>query len=653
MSEAIKGHNVIPLILHNEFLLYALNFLLVNMVNSAYNDRHMRTLIADSVNKIGEEVTLQGWVHARRDHGKIMFLDLRDRTGIVQMVGVKSEAKNEDVVEVNGFVKKRPETMINDKIPTGSVEVEIKKLTVLSKAHELPLPIDTDGYDINEEIRLKYRYLDLRRPRMQRNIKMRSKFVDLVRQFLFSEGFTEIETPMLTKSTPEGSRDFLVPSRIQPGKFYALPQSPQQYKQLLMAAGFERYFQIARCIRDEDPRADRGFEHTQIDIEMSFVDRADVMAMDEKLITTVVETMGFTIKQKPFPVYTCAESMKQFHADKFDLRTEEDKKNGILAFAWVVDFPFFEKDKTGAWTFTHNPFSAPKPEHKAWLLQKEHVGDILTSQYDLVCNGYEVGGGSIRSHEPEVLSSVFSVMGYSEAQIKEQFGHMLTAFGYGVPPHGGLAHGVERLLMTILNEPYLREVVAFPMTSSGQTSVMDAPSVVSQGQLIDLGISVTKKQKISDVYGAITKLFDTMGFTYKKIEHAPAFTSEESAKIRGTSIHQGAKALIMIADKNPFMIVLPADLKVDTKLVKQTLSIKDLRMATPDEVVHLTGTQVGAVPPLGMLFDLPLYVDVRLRENDEIAFNAGEHTKSILMKEADFEKVAKSIIGEFSKITNG
>lgn len=451
-----------------------------------------RTLSIETVQKIGEDVLLQGWVNSRRDHGKITFLDLRDRSGMVQMVAVKiaEDARPEDVVEVVGLVKERPATMVNPKIPTGTVEIEVKTLKILSKARELPFPIDTDGREIHEEIRLKYRYLDLRRERLQKNIKLRSQVVDRVRQFLFSKDFTEIETPILTKSTPEGSRDFLVPSRLQPGKFYALPQSPQQYKQLLMVAGFERYFQIARCMRDEDLRADRGFEHTQIDIEMSFVSREDVMALDEEMITTVIESFGYKLKQKPFPVVTYQEAMKKYGADKFDLRSEVDKKNGVLAFAWVVDFPFFEKTSEGDWTFTHNPFSSPKPEHKAWLLKKEHIGQILTTQYDLVCNGYEVGGGSIRGHEPAILESVFEVMGYEKQKIAVQFGHMLEAFTYGAPPHGGLAHGIERLLMIITGEPYLREVVAFPASAGGQTSVMDAPSDVELSQLRELGISI-------------------------------------------------------------------------------------------------------------------------------------------------------------------
>lgn len=465
----------------------------------------MRTIIKETSEKKGEVVTLKGWVQTRRDHGKIIFLDIRDRSGIVQVVavtqtldlGIVSELKkigNEDVVEITGLVKARPENLINPNLATGTIEVELQTVTVLSKAQELPLPIDTNGKEIGEEVRLKYRYLDLRRPRLQRNIRLRSQFVDLIRQHLFKQDFIEIETPLLTKSTPEGSRDFLVPSRLHPGDFYALPQSPQQYKQLLMVAGFERYFQIARCLRDEDLRADRGFEHSQIDIEMSFVTREEVMAMDEDLMITVMEQMGYKIKQKPFPIFSYKEAMTKFGADKFDLRTEEDKKNNVLAFAWVIDFPFFERTDEDGWTFTHNPFSAPKSEHREWLLKKDRIGDIETSQYDLVCNGYEVGGGSIRSHESNILKNVFEIMGHNPENIKTQFGHMLEAFSYGVPPHGGLAHGIERLLMTITQEPYLREVVAFPQTAGGQTSVMTAPSQVSQKQLDELGLLVKKNK---------------------------------------------------------------------------------------------------------------------------------------------------------------
>lgn len=455
----------------------------------------MRTMIKDIVSRVGEIVTLFGWINTRRDHGKIMFLDLRDRTGLVQLVLSKTlaDAKPEDCVTVTGVVKKRPEAMVNPKIASGTVEVEVQTITILSKASELPFPLDTDGRDINEEIRLKYRYLDLRRDRMQKNIRLRSKVVDFMRQYLFQKEFTEIETPLLTKSTPEGSRDFLVPSRLQPGNFYALPQSPQQYKQLLMVAGFERYFQIARCLRDEDLRSDRGFEHTQLDMEMSFVSREDVMKIIEDMVIHIVETLGGTIKEKPFPVISFKDAIARYGSDKFDLRTDAEKKKGIHAFAWVVDFPFFEKDTEGKWTYSHNPFSDPKPEHKEAFL-KGQVEGILTTQYDLVWNGYEVGGGSIRSTDPAILSKVFETIGHTKEQIEKQFGHMLKAFSFGVPPHGGIALGIERFLMCLTGETSIKDVQAFPQTSSGQTSVMDAPSPVDDSQLRDLGLTIRTKK---------------------------------------------------------------------------------------------------------------------------------------------------------------
>jgi len=467
----------------------------------------MRTSVIETKDLVGKEVNLFGWVNVRRDHGKIIFIDLRDRSGVVQMVFVPSrkelyetasQLRSEWVIRVKGKVKERPEKMVNPEIETGKIEIEPVELEVLNKAETSPFPLDTDGHDIDEDVRLKYRYLDLRRQRLQKNIKFRSEFVDRVRQFLFKKGFIEIETPILSAPTPEGSRDFVVPSRLNPGKFFALPQSPQQYKQLLMVAGFEKYFQIARCFRDEDLRADRGFEHTQIDMEVSFVDQEEFMRLDEEMMTTVVEDMGYKIKQKPFPVFTYKEAVEKFGADKFDLRTEEDKKNGVLAYAWVKDFPFFSAEGGSAsggeikWTFTHNPFSHAKPEHLDWLLKGERVGEILTTQYDLVCNGVEVGGGSIRAHKPEMLEAVFKVMGYEEKEIRDQFGHMLEAFKYGAPPHGGIAHGIERNLMTLLDELYLRETQAFPQTSSGRTSVMDAPSELSKKQLKEPHLKIDK-----------------------------------------------------------------------------------------------------------------------------------------------------------------
>lgn len=461
-----------------------------------------RIFTSETVEKVGETVKVAGWIHARRDMGKVMFFDLRDRDGLLQIVGVPAELgddakiaeslRPEWVVEIEGEVQARGEKQINEKMTTGTVELLAKKITVLAESKTPPFEVNQDTSSINEELRLQYRYLDLRSERVKKNIELRSKYIQACRNFLLERKFIEIETPLLTKATPEGSRDFVVPSRLQPGKFFALPQSPQQYKQLLMAAGFERYFQVARCLRDEDVRADRSFEHTQIDLEMSFVTQEELMQLYEEMMVEVLEKLGYTIKEKPFPRVTYREAMEKYGADKFDLRSEEDKKNGVLAFAWVVDFPFFERDDEGKWTFTHNPFSNPLPEFRADHLKGQNIENILTSQYDLVCNGYEVAGGSIRAHEPEVLRATYKIMGYSDQEIEDSVGHMLEAFEYGAPPHGGIGPGVERMIMIMTGEEALREVQAFPMTSQGNTSVMDAPSELSPEVLKEVHIKVDK-----------------------------------------------------------------------------------------------------------------------------------------------------------------
>lgn len=472
-----------------------------------------RTYIKDLKNNVGKEVSISGWVAVVRDQGKMVFFDFRDMTGLVQGVALSNKndlveeakrIKTEWVVRVEGIVNKRPDKMRNDKVQNGDIELEITGIEALNEAETLPFDISSDTSGIDENTRLKYRYLDLRSERMQKNLRLRSEFIKRVREHLFKKMFTEIETPLLTESTPEGSRDFVVPSRLNPGKFYALPQSPQQYKQLLMTAGFEKYFQIARAVRDEDLRADRGFEHTQVDIEMSFVDMNGVMDTVESMITEVVEAMGYKIKEKPFPRISYKDAMAKYGADKFDMRTEEEKKDGkTLAYAWVVNFPFFEKTdaehgtgmEKGKWTFTHNPFSMPIPEHLEWLMEGKNIEDILTTQYDLVCNGYESGGGSIRAHKPEILRATYKIMGYGDEEIENSVGHMLEAFKYGTPPHGGIALGVERNIMNLTGETYLREVQSFPMTRGGQTSVMKAPKELSEKQLKELGIKVEKKEK--------------------------------------------------------------------------------------------------------------------------------------------------------------
>lgn len=457
-----------------------------------------RTLTIETTKKIGEEVLLQGWIQTIRSHGKINFMDLRDRAGIVQIVTDKPiKFKTESVVSVTGLVVARPDKLINDKLPTGTVEIQAKSIDLISPAKDIPLPIDTDGNEIEESIRLKYRYLDLRRPRMQKMIKDKARVAQFIRNYLNDLDFVEIETPILTKSTPEGARDFLVPSRLQAGKFYALPQSPQQYKQLLMVAGFERYFQFARCFRDEDPRADRAYgEFTQLDLEMSFVEQEDILTITEKLFTELTTEIfpEKTISTSPWPRIPHAEAIEKYGTDKPDLR--KDKNNpDELAFAWTIDFPLFTKQSSddffhgsGKAEFapSHHMFTSPHPDDVK-LLDSDPL-KVRGLQHDLVLNGLEVGGGSIRIHESRVQEKVFALIGFTKEQ-KAEFAHMLEAFEYGVPPHGGVAPGLDRFMMAALGEKSIRETIAFPTSSSGQTSVMDAPSVVTKEQLDELHIS--------------------------------------------------------------------------------------------------------------------------------------------------------------------
>ncbi len=469
-----------------------------------------RTYIKDLKGGIGKEVSISGWVSVVRDQGKMVFFDFRDMSGMVQGVVLSDKGdlvekaktiRPEWVVQVKGKVNKRPDKMINDKVQNGDIELEILGIEILNKAETPPFEITENTRDIDESARLKYRYLDLRTERMQKNMRLRNQWIQKCREYLLKNNFTEIETPLLTESTPEGSRDFVVPSRIHKGKFYALPQSPQQYKQLLMVAGFERYFQLARAVRDEDLRADRGFEHTQVDIEMSFITRDEILDFLEKMFIQAAESLGYKIKEKPFPRISYKDAVKKYGADKFDMRTEEEKKDGkTLAYAWVVDFPFFEKtDKEkgsgmekGDWTFTHNPFSMPKAEFLDDLMNGKNIENILVEQYDLVCNGYESAGGSIRAHKPEILRATYKVMGYTDEETEESIGHILEAFKYGTPPHGGIAAGVERNIMNLTNESYLREVQAFPMTRGGQTAVMKAPKPLAEKQLKELGLKIEK-----------------------------------------------------------------------------------------------------------------------------------------------------------------
>jgi len=460
--------------------------------------------VLDILKNEGKEVELIGWVDSRRDHGKLVFVDLRDRSGVAQVVfgpEVK-EAKNlrlEYLVKVSGIVKKRPPQLSNPKVETGFLEIEARELEIISKSDELPIPLDTDGYEINEEARMKYRYLDLRRKRLTKNTLMRSRVIKFIRDFMHNRDFVEVETPILSKSTPEGARDYLVPSRIFPGNFYALPQSPQQYKQLLMVAGIEKYFQIAKCFRDEDTRGDRQPEFTQLDIEMSFVSEEDVLNLIEELYIQLVKTFypHKKIQKIPFPRLNYHEVIEKYNSDKPDLR--EDKNNpDELAFAFIVNFPMFEwKEKEKRWDAVHHPFTMPQVRdvNDFWSKFKSDPSKILARQYDLVLNGYEIGGGSIRTTNSELLSAVFEAMGNNPNEVKIKFNQLLEAFRYGVPPHGGIASGLDRFLAILQNEPNIREVIVFPKTGEGYDPMMNAPAKAEEEQLKELGIKINLEEE--------------------------------------------------------------------------------------------------------------------------------------------------------------
>tara|TARA_Y100000310_G_scaffold334233_1_gene413538 strand:- start:69741 stop:71096 length:1356 start_codon:yes stop_codon:yes gene_type:complete len=433
----------------------------------------------------GKKVKLCGWVDTVRVQGKIGFLLLRDRYGITQVFLNKTLAEKygslhrDTVVQVEGELKKRPDNQIKKDQLTGEVELSANKITVLNETKELPL--DTDN--ATEETRLKYRYVDLRREKMQKNLTLRHKVLKIIHQVLDKEHFLEIETPILAKSTPEGARDYLVPSRKFPGNFFALPQSPQIFKQLLMTSGYDKYYQIARCFRDEDLRADRQPEFTQLDIEISFVEEEDIYKLCEELLKQIFkEVLNVTIKT-PFLKMTYAEAIKKHKSDKPNL----SKKKGDYQFLWVTDFPMLDySEEEGRHVAVHHPFTAPQEGHIKDI--EKHPEKVLSRGYDLVLNGFEIAGGSIRNHNLTTQNKIFKALKISEKEAQEKFGYLLDALNYGAPPMGGIAFGLDRLIAVMSEEESIREVIAFPKNKDAKDLLLNSPSEVKKEQLTELGL---------------------------------------------------------------------------------------------------------------------------------------------------------------------
>jgi len=446
----------------------------------------------------GKEVTLCGWVANRRDHGKLIFIDIRDRYGLTQVVFIPKEAgeaykiaqelRNEFVIKLKGLVNKRPAGTINPKLATGEIEILARDLEILNPSSNPPFEIQ-DELEITEELRLKYRYLDLRRNKVFNNLLLRSNLYKIIRSYLGEKDFIECETPILTKSTPEGARDYLVPSRVNPGQFYALPQSPQLFKQILMVAGIEKYYQIAKCFRDEDLRADRQPEFTQLDIEMSFIDEEDVFNLTEGLMKLIFKELKNIDIPTPFKRISYKEAMEKYKNDKPDIR---DELKTDFAFCWVVDFPLFKfNTEENRWESEHHPFTSVATEDLENL--EKSPDKVKSRSYDLVLNGMELGSGSIRIHRQQLQEKIFKIIGLEKEEVQKRFGFLLEAFQFGAPPHGGVAFGLDRLLTIISGESSIREVITFPKNSAAVCPLTGAPSDVEDKQLKELGLTIKTK----------------------------------------------------------------------------------------------------------------------------------------------------------------
>lgn len=440
-----------------------------------------------------QQVTLCGWVAARRDHGKLIFIDVRDRYGITQVVFVPSVSKEahevaqklgpEFVIKVTGSVNVRPDKMVNKDLSTGEVELCAEGLEILNSSKVPVFEID-DAVDVSEELRLTYRYLDLRRQKVLQALQMRHQLCAIIHQALDAQGFFEIETPVLTKSTPEGARDFLVPSRMNMGKFFALPQSPQLFKQLLMVSGLDKYYQIVKCFRDENLRADRQPEFTQLDMEMSFVDEEDVFTLTENLFKQIFKEIKGIDIPVPFPRLPHAQAMEKYSSDKPDLRQEGE----AFAFVWIVDFPMFKfNEDENRWESEHHPFTASHPDDEQAMIDGKY-DNIRARSYDLVLNGNEIGSGSIRIHKKDMQKKIFDIIGLDANEAQKRFGFLLQAFEYGAPPHAGVAYGIDRLTALLAGMDSIRDTIAFPKTQKGNCLLTDAPSDVDAKQMQELGL---------------------------------------------------------------------------------------------------------------------------------------------------------------------